>query len=152
MYRHCVYFRSVSSLTVARYAAAMNIDYIGFCFEPSDPKFITVAKAKEIMQWLSGVKFIGEFNGKPADEIAAIGLELGLDAVMLNADYSLKDLDTIPFLKITSGNSGDMKLDGDKILDKDGNIFALCFETGMEDQTGMLDFSMLTEELEKLEI
>jgi phosphoribosylanthranilate isomerase len=152
MYRHPVYFTAVTSLTVARYAAAMNIDYIGFCFEPGDPKFMTVAKAKEIMGWLSGVKFLGEFNSKPADEILAIGLELGLDGVVLKGDYSMIDLDSIPFLKITMDKFGDLQMENGKIFDKSGNIFATCIETGTEDDTGIVDFTPITEVLEKLEI
>jgi phosphoribosylanthranilate isomerase len=151
MYKHPVYFESVNSLTVARYAAAMNIDFIGFCFEHDDSRYITVAKAKEIISWLSGVKFFGEFRGKPADEIVAIGLELNLDAVVLRGDYSRMQLDAIPFTRITTDDSGDMKIKEDRIIDKDGKIFALCFETGPEDDTGIIDFSEVTEALEKLE-
>lgn len=97
MYKHPIAFLSVNNLTVARYAAAMMADYVGFCFDSSSDKYITVVKAKEIMGWLSGVKFIGEFYTKPADEITAIALELNLDKVMLYGEYSNLDMDTIPF-------------------------------------------------------
>lgn len=153
MYKHPIAFLSVNNLTVARYAAAMMADYVGFCFDSSSDKYITVVKAKEIMGWLSGVKFIGEFYTKPADEITAIALELNLDKVMLYGEYSNLDMDTIPFEIISTNLSDNAELhfSEEKIIDKDGKIFALPFYSPNEDETGMIDFGEITDQLNLLE-
>ena len=154
MYKHPIAFLSVSSLTVARYAAAMLVDYIGFCFDPQSPDFITVSAAKEIVGWLSGVKFIGEFHNKPVDEVNAIGNELNLDYVLLKGDYRDEELKSAQF-KIISGSksfNSEYYLDHDRIIDEAGNIFALLFYPGKEDETGVLDFEEITGKLNALEI
>ena len=154
MYKHPIAFLSVNNLTTARYAAAMMVDYIGFCFDHENEKFITVGKAKEIMGWLSGVKFIGEFYNKPADEIIAIAMELKLDMVLLYSSYTEAELESIPFKKITTlpGAPGNYILAEDKIFDSNQNIFALPFYSGHEDETGLIDFREITDKLNALEI
>ncbi len=154
MYKHPIAFLSVNNLTVARYAAAMMVDYVGFCFDSNSEQFITVAKAKEIMGWLSGVKFIGEFNQKPTDEIMAIALELQLDAVLIQGNYTSEEIASIPFQKIgPSSIAGvDYLLEPNQILNQDGSIFALTFTTGGEDETGVMDFETLSEKLQELEL
>ena len=154
MYSSPVFFLSVNNLTVARYAAAMMVDYIGFCFDPSDEKFITVAKAKEIMGWLSGVQFVGEFRNKPLDEVLAIALELNLPLVLLQDDVISSIPEGLPFKTITvfPNTAGDYHMKENVITGADGSIMAIAFHTGKEDETGVIDFSEITEALEKLEI
>ncbi len=154
MYKHPIAFLSVNNLTVARYAAAMMADYIGFCFDSTSENFITVAKAKEIMGWLSGVKFIGEFHSKPMDEITAIALELNLDLVLLYGPYAVEDIESIPFEIITHtpNQSGKYYLEEGQIMDADGNIFIIPFYSANEDETGVVDFEEISEKLSALEI
>lgn len=154
MYSSPVYFLSVNNLTVARYAAAMMVDYIGFCFDPGDEKFITVAKAREIMGWLSGVQYVGEFRHKPLDEVLAIALELNLPLVLLRDAVITEIPDGLPFKTITvfPNETGTYCMKDDVITDANGNIMALAFDTGKEDETGVVDFSEVNEALEKLEI
>ncbi len=153
MYKHPIAFLSVNNLTVARYAAAMMVDYVGFCFDPANEKYITVAKAKEIMGWLSGVKFIGEFYVRPADEIMAIALELKLDLILLYGNYTAEDMESIPLKKITQGHTSysDYVLGEEQIMDQEGDIFAVPFLSASEDETGMIDFEETTEKLSALE-
>ncbi len=153
MYKHPIAFLSVNNLTTARYAAAMMLDYIGFCFDPAQEKYITVEKAKEIMGWLSGVKFIGEFYSRPADEINAIAMELNLEMVLMYGDYSETDIGSIPFKKIltVSRPPGNYLLADEQILDAARNIFALPFYSHGEDETGLIDFSEITAQLNALE-
>jgi phosphoribosylanthranilate isomerase len=153
MYKHPIAFLSVNNLTTARYAAAMMVDYIGFCFDDAHEKFITVGRAKEIMGWVSGVKFIGEFYKKPADEILAIALELKLDMVLLYGNYTESDIDSIPFKRIltTSTPAGNYLLADEQILDADRNIFALPIYSANEDETGIIDFTDITDKLNALE-
>ena len=154
MYKHPIAFLSVNNLTAARYAAAMMVDYVGFCFDSNNERFITVGKAKEIMGWLSGVKFIGEFHNKPADEITAIALELNLDMVLLYGDYTDEEIASIPFKKILTHTlpPGNFLLADEQILDPGRNIFAIPFYSGKEDETGVIDFDDITEKLNALEL
>jgi hypothetical protein len=41
----------VNNLSDARYAAAVGIEYIGFCFDNSNPNYIAPIKAKEMIDW-----------------------------------------------------------------------------------------------------
>ncbi len=154
MYKHPIAFLSVNNLTVARYAAAMMADYIGFCFDSSNSKNITVAHAKEIMGWLSGVKFIGEFYQRPSDEIIAIAMELDLDFVLLYGQYTDAELESISFHKITIAVSpwSDYVLVNQQIIDSHGEIFAIPFYSSDEDDTGVIDFTDISEKLEALTI
>ena len=154
MYKHPIAFLSVNNLTVARYAAAMMADYVGFVFDSTLENNITVAKAKEIIGWLSGVKFIGEFYNRPADEITAIALELQLDMVLLYGDYSAADAASIPFTKIFKSRHplAMYFLEEDKIVDKDENVFAIPFYMEDEGETGVIDFGDITDKLNALEI
>lgn len=109
-YPYKIKFAAVSNLTSARYAAAMEADYIGFCFDQQSQAFITVEKAKEIIQWCTGVSFIGEFRNKPVDEIFAIAAELQLDGVELCGNYSDAELNLLNGLIIMRiGNVDDYR-------------------------------------------
>jgi phosphoribosylanthranilate isomerase len=154
MYKHPVAFLSVNNLTVARYAAAMMVDYVGFCLDNNREDTITVAKAKEIMGWLSGVKFIGEFYDRPADEITAIALELKLDLVLLYGEYSDEEIKSFPLPAISrSFKPFTTYIFHDEIItDKDGNIFAIPFYSEKEDETGVIDFGEITDKLNALEV
>jgi len=153
MYKHPIAFLHISNLTAARYAAAMMTDYIGFCLDQDKAAGITVAKAKEIKGWISGVKFIGEFYTRPVDEILAIALELELDAILLRGKYEEQELVDMPFKKITESIQpfAELHFDEEKISDKDGNIFAIIINTPLEGETGLIDFTDITEKLSTLE-
>lgn len=60
---------AVNNLSDARYCAGMSVDMIGFDFNSSSDNFTSPEKFKEIAEWLSGVDFVGEFDGVSAKEI-----------------------------------------------------------------------------------
>jgi phosphoribosylanthranilate isomerase len=71
----------VGNLSDARYAAAMGIHYISFCFDPANPAYIAPVKAAEIMGWTSGSEAIGSFGEQSKEEISDICEMLKLDMV-----------------------------------------------------------------------
>ena len=53
---------AINNLSDARYCAGMGVDMLGFALEPTNPDSISPEKYTEIIGWLSGVKFVGEFE------------------------------------------------------------------------------------------
>jgi phosphoribosylanthranilate isomerase len=74
----------VTNLSDARYAAAVGINYIGFCFDPSNENYIAPIKAKEMIDWVTGSYIVGEFGKQSIQEINDISELLGVDAIEVN--------------------------------------------------------------------
>jgi phosphoribosylanthranilate isomerase len=72
---------AINNLSDARYASAAGIHYAGFNFNSDHPRYITPIKAKEIIDWLSGIFIVGEFGDAPQEQINEVGHLLNLDAV-----------------------------------------------------------------------
>ena len=66
-----VKFSNVNNLSDARYAAAVGIEYIGFCFDKSNPDYIAPIKAKEMIDWITGSNIVAEFGNQSIEEIKA---------------------------------------------------------------------------------
>ena len=75
---------NVTNLSDARYAAAVGIDYIGFCFDPASENYVAPIKAKEMIDWLSGSHIVGEFGNQSPEEIKDISELLNIDVVEVN--------------------------------------------------------------------
>ncbi|MAT54534.1 MAG: hypothetical protein CMN32_08625 [Saprospirales bacterium] len=74
---------AVTNLTDARYFAARGVDWMGFVLEPGQEDAVSKEQFETIRGWVDGVKFVGEFDLTPADEILALATELKLDAVQV---------------------------------------------------------------------
>ena len=74
---------NVSNLSVARYFAAWNVDFMSFQFDPEHPLFIHPSNALEIKNWLSGPKYGGVFNQHELAEIQDVITMLDLTYVRL---------------------------------------------------------------------
>ena len=83
---------SVNSLTDGRYFAAMGAEWIGFCFDNQADRFIDQVEAKEIMNWLSGPRFVGEFQTDDVKSINQITKDLGIGIVQSNQPLDLSQL------------------------------------------------------------
>lgn len=75
---------SVSHLTDARYFAAWEVHWLGFCLDPSDSAYIDPRQVAAIREWVDGPLVCGEFGLADADHIQAMHQSLGLDVVQLN--------------------------------------------------------------------
>jgi phosphoribosylanthranilate isomerase len=71
----------VNNLSDARFAAAVGVSYIGFCFDPDSPTYIPPIKAKEIMDWITGSHLVAEFGNQSLEEINDICELLKVDVI-----------------------------------------------------------------------
>jgi phosphoribosylanthranilate isomerase len=74
---------AVSNLTDARYFAAREVEWLGFPLQPGVEDALTVNAAKTIIEWIDGVKIVGEFDFASADEILDAHRQLWFDAVQV---------------------------------------------------------------------
>lgn len=71
----------ITNLTDARYFAAWEVTWLGFCLDPGDENYIPPREVLAIREWVDGPLIAGDFNMQTAEEIAAaIGL-LDLDVI-----------------------------------------------------------------------
>lgn len=75
---------SITNLTDARYFAAWEVNWLGFCFDEASENHITPQAMYAMKEWVDGVQFMGEFRGATADEIVEHVMKLGLDAVQVD--------------------------------------------------------------------
>lgn len=83
---------SVRNLTDARYFAAREVEWIGFPLQPGQEDAITPATAKSIIEWIDGVKVIGEFEFLPAEEILEMHHQIWFDAIQVGMFTSQEEL------------------------------------------------------------
>jgi phosphoribosylanthranilate isomerase len=81
MYPTKIKLSNITNLSDARYAAAVGIDYIGFCFDANDTNYIPPVKAKEIFEWTSGTIIVAEFGKQSINEIKDISELLSVDFI-----------------------------------------------------------------------
>jgi len=86
----------VSDAEFAIAAARLGVDYLGFIFESSSPRFVTVAKAAEISAALSAepsrVRLVGVFVKQSVREIVAAMRAARLDIVQLHRRADPEDV------------------------------------------------------------
>lgn len=74
---------AITNLTDARYFAAREVEWLGFDCSAGSETYLSPEQILAIEEWVDGVKFVGEFNIEPLEEIKAAITELRLDAVQL---------------------------------------------------------------------
>lgn len=77
----------ITNLSDARYAAAAGFDFISFCFDEQQERFISPAQAKEMMGWITGPLVVAEFGTESAANINEICSLLGIEMVQLTAAH-----------------------------------------------------------------
>ena len=91
----------VSDVKFALAAARMGVDYLGFIFEPSSPRFVTVGKAAEISAAIAAdaaprrVRLVGVFVSQTVEEIVAVMREARLDVVQLHRRAAEGDVEEL---------------------------------------------------------
>lgn len=78
-------------------AVRLGVDYLGFIFEPSSPRYVTVEKASEIVSSLDAslrrrVRLVGVFVRETPDEITETMRRVGLDVVQLHRRATGEDV------------------------------------------------------------
>lgn len=74
----------VTNLSDARYCAGMGVDMIGYNLDENHPKFIDLARMREISNWISGIHSVGEFSGDNIYNMNYLSEQLNLDVIQLN--------------------------------------------------------------------
>ncbi|MEM6722388.1 MAG: N-(5'-phosphoribosyl)anthranilate isomerase [Bacteroidota bacterium] len=85
----------VTNLTDARYYAAWEVDWIGFCLDPGYETSITREAFHAMRDWLEGPAITAEFFSLPADDILGLLPDLSVDAIQLGPFYTLTDAEKL---------------------------------------------------------
>lgn len=85
-------YSNITNLSDARFAAAVGMQYIGFCFDKENENYITPLKAKEIIDWVSGAHVVAEFGNQSIGEIADISNMLNVQAIEVDNTILPDDL------------------------------------------------------------
>ncbi len=78
----------ITSLADARFCAGSGADYLGFIQHPDSPRYISAHQAKEIIEWIHGIKTVGVFVNIDAEKINQESTIAGFDLVQLHGDES----------------------------------------------------------------
>ena len=87
----------INDAVFAAEAVRLGVDYLGFIFEPSSPRFVTPEKAAEIVSSLDAplrrrVRLVGVFVRETPAEIIATMRRVGLDVVQLHRRATGEDV------------------------------------------------------------
>ncbi|NUN99709.1 MAG: N-(5'-phosphoribosyl)anthranilate isomerase [Saprospiraceae bacterium] len=86
---------SITNLTDARYFAAREVTWMGFCLDPASEDYIAPQKVSAICEWLDSVKIVGEFPLADPLEILETAEQLNLNAVQVHRFTDLDDLNEL---------------------------------------------------------
>jgi phosphoribosylanthranilate isomerase len=123
-----VYIRDVDNLSDARYCAGMGVDMIGFRLDPGHENYLDTSKFKEISDWISGVKIVGEFGTLTSEELKDILTQYKLDYILTSDISQLDDYKKLDFPLI-------VKLDVEAITDE--------LTTELNFRTGSFDYLLI---------
>ncbi len=87
----------INDAVFAAEASRLGVDYLGFIFEPSSPRCVTLEKAEEIVSSLDAslrrrVRLVGVFVRETPAEIIATMRRVGLDVVQLHRRATGEDV------------------------------------------------------------
>jgi len=91
---------ALTNLTDARYFAALEAKWLGFCLDPDSPDFVPFAQVKSIGEWVDSVALVGEFGGQDLSYIIQATEALQLDAIQLSQPLAVEDLLKLPRVPI----------------------------------------------------
>ena len=83
---------SITNLTDARFFSAIGAHYLGFNFDVLNENNISIAQAKEIIQWLHEPVIIGEFGKhQTKEEIEFIAKQMELNEIQIPIGHPQKN-------------------------------------------------------------
>lgn len=132
-----VYISNVDNLSDARYSAGMGVDLIGFRLDPHDDSSLSPEKFKEISEWISGVKIVGEFGDTRPDEVEVALDKFKIDYLLISDEsqinaFSKFDIPLILSIIVNEKTKSDMS-----------STFNYC--------SGYVEYFLLESELNKLD-
>lgn len=124
----------ITNLTDARYFAAWEVSWLGFCLDPNAADFIPPMNVKAIKEWVEGPVIIGEFGNQPSTEIVTSIESLGLKGLQLASTTQVQSLShevQVPIL---------LNLAVDQLTQL-GDIAAICQEHAEQVEVFILQFA-----------
>jgi phosphoribosylanthranilate isomerase len=94
---------SITHLTDARFFAAYDVDYLGFCFDPQSPQYISPQEALAIKGWITGPKIVAEFANQDIDNVCNIIRFLEPDVAEMSDTYSKEELEKVRDTEVLLG-------------------------------------------------
>ncbi len=86
-----VYIGDVDNLSDARYSAGMGVDLIGFRLNPHDESSLNPEQFKEITEWISGVKIVGEFGDSKPAVIKEALVDFNIDYLLISDESQIHE-------------------------------------------------------------
>jgi phosphoribosylanthranilate isomerase len=74
---------SITNLTDARYFAAWEVKWLGFCLDPGASEFVSPEQFLAFREWVDSVELVGEFGDQDWPFIAETLRQLPLDAIQI---------------------------------------------------------------------
>ncbi|MBO6793301.1 MAG: phosphoribosylanthranilate isomerase [Balneolaceae bacterium] len=92
----------ITNLEDARFASGAMVDYLGFIFVESSPRYIDPEKAGAIVNWVEGPEKVGVFMDQPLDDVNVLAKFSGIDLVQLHGNETLEYCQLIekPIIKV----------------------------------------------------
>ena len=125
-----LYFKDLTNLSDARFAAAADAEFVGFSFDPISTNYVAPNAMMEMRGWLSGPKIVGNFNLIAPDDL---NLEIdNYELEVVELDFSLYagyarsvHAETILRLKLSALDQAGLRhFDGDYLLIHADEIFS----------------------------
>ena len=85
-----VFAASIGNLTDARYFAAREARWLGFCLDQMNPQSVSVMEVNVIKEWLDGVEIVAEFGDVDKSYIEETIKQIDLKAI-LAGPFTSKD-------------------------------------------------------------
>lgn len=82
----------ITNLSDARYCAGMGVDMLGFNLNPGADTYVSPELFKEITDWISGVRLVGEFGDVSHEVIDQVIESYKLDMVQVSNSDLISDI------------------------------------------------------------
>jgi len=129
----------ITNLADARYCAGAGADYLGFIQSPASPRYVDAETAKQIIEWVAGVKAVGVFVNADVTKVNDVARAAGFDIVQLHGDESVDYCKLIepPAIKaFRVRNDQDPEELEERLLEYAPHVSAFLFDTYVENLPG----------------
>jgi phosphoribosylanthranilate isomerase len=83
---------AVENLTDARYFAAREVQWLGFCLDPDHEAFVSPQLMMAIREWVDGVTIVGEFGFIAAEQLRQQVADYDLQAIQVGMHTTREDV------------------------------------------------------------
>lgn len=114
---------AIRNLTDARYFAARDVDYLGFCIDEGAPAYLDPVYMRAIREWVEGPRIVGEFPLANPEVVAEAAAFFGLDAIQ--TPWPANRIPGENFEKIATLSAGMSESEARAILDSGATLYVL---------------------------